>query len=58
MYIAFCPIDAAFTLSSSAANINFINPQYPLVFTNGFPLAGVLTLAYSNQYGALRAYRH
>ncbi len=58
MYIAFCPIDSTFNLQSSAANINFINPQYPLVFTNGFPLNGVLTLAYSNQNGALRAYRH
>jgi len=58
MYVAFCPIDSSFNLQTSAANINFINPQYPLVFTNNFPLNSVMTLAYSGQNGALRAYRH
>lgn len=58
IYVAFCPIDSAFSLTSSAANINFINPQYPLVFTNNYPLAGVMTVAYSSQDGSLRAYRH
>lgn len=58
MYVAFCPIDSTFVLTSSAANINFINPQYPLVFTNNYPLRGIMTIAYSSQFGALRAYRH
>ena len=58
MYTAFCPIDSTFNLQSSAANIDFLNPQYPLFFTNNFALRGVLTIAYSNQVGYLRAYRH
>lgn len=38
IYTAFCPIDAAFNLQNSGANINLLNPQYPLAFTNGFRL--------------------
>lgn len=44
MYVAFCPIDGTFT----SPNIDFLNPQYPLVFTNGYELRGVLTIAYSS----------
>jgi hypothetical protein len=58
MYVAYCPIDSTFSLHSASANIDFLNPQYPLVFTNGFALRGVLTIAYSNEAGYLRAYRH
>jgi hypothetical protein len=57
MYLAFCPIDSTFSIQSSAANIDFINPQYPNFFTNGFDLRSVLTIAYSSQAGILRAYR-
>lgn len=57
MYVAFCPIDSLFSLQSSAANINFLNPQYPLYLTNGFNLRSILTYSYSNAVGYLRAYR-
>ena len=57
-YIAFCPIDDTFNMNSAAANVDFLNPQYPLQFTTGFLLRGVLTMAYSNENGYLRAYRH
>ena len=57
MYVGFCPIDSLFNLQSSAANIDFLNPQYPLYFTNGFDLRSVLTYAYSNAVGYLRAFR-
>ena len=35
-YLTFCPIDATFNLNSASANIEFLNPQYPLYFTKGF----------------------
>jgi hypothetical protein len=57
-YIVFCPVDSTFNLYSSAANINFNNPQYPLVFTTGFPLRGILTYAVSDQLGRMQGYRH
>lgn len=56
MYAVFCPIDSTFSLSTSAANIDFLNPQYPSVFTNNFNLRSVITIAYSSQAGNLRAY--
>ena len=58
MYVTFCPIDSSFSINSPDANINFLNPQYPLVFTNNFLLRSVLTIAFSDQYGYIRAYRH
>lgn len=58
IYTAFCPIDSTFDLTSSAGNINFINPQYPNVFTNGFPLQSVLTYGYSDEKGNLLDYKH
>ncbi len=57
IYVAFCPIDSSFVIHSSAANIIFLNPQYPSYFTNGYPLRSVLTIAYSDQNGYLKAYR-
>lgn len=48
IYTAFCPIDSAFAINSPVANIDFINPQYPLYFTNGFLLRSVLAIAYSS----------
>ena len=57
IYTAFCPIDSTHNMQSSDANINFINPQYPLVFTNNFDLRSVITIAYSNEVGYLRGYR-
>jgi hypothetical protein len=57
MYVAYCPIDSTFNINSAAANIDFLNPQYPLVFTNGYALNSVLTIAWSDQVGNLRAYR-
>lgn len=57
MYVGFCPIDSSFNLQSSAANINFLNPQYPLYLTNGYDLRSILTYSYSNNFGYLRAYR-
>lgn len=56
MYAAFCPIDSTFSLSTSAANIDFLNPQYPSVLTNNFNLRSLITIAYSSQAGNLRAY--
>ena len=35
-YLTFCPIDATLDLNSASANIEFLNPQYPLYFTKGF----------------------
>ena len=58
MYTAFCPIDSTFDMNVAGANIDFINPQYPLVFTNNYPLRALITLAFSNQVGYIRAYRH
>jgi len=57
IYTAFCPIDSTHNLQSSDANINFINPQYPSVFTNNFDLKSIITIGYSNQDGYLKAYR-
>lgn len=57
MYTTFCPIDSSFNPNTAAANIDFLNPQYPTVFTNGFPLVAVITISYSDQYGFLRAVR-
>lgn len=56
-YLAFCPIDSSLNLQSSAANIDFINPQYPSFLTKDFNLRSLLTYAYSNQAGYFRAYR-
>jgi hypothetical protein len=58
IYTVFCPIDSALVMTSAAANIHFTNPQYPNVFTSGFPLASVLTYGYSDQQGHLLDYRH
>jgi hypothetical protein len=44
-------------LQFSGANIDFLNPQYPTVLTNGFDLRSLLTYSYSNQIGNLRAFR-
>jgi hypothetical protein len=57
MYVGFCPIDSLFNLQSSAANIDFLNPQYPSYLTTNFDLRSLLTYGYSNQAGYLRAYR-
>ena len=57
MYTVFCPIDSTFNMHSADANINFLNPQYPSFFTNGFPLRSLISIAYSNQNGLLRGYR-
>lgn len=57
MYVGFCPIDATFNVQSSAANIDFLNPQYPTFLTNNFNLRSILTYGYSSQVGYLRAYR-
>ncbi len=48
IYIAFCPIDSTFNMHSAAANIDFLNPQYPLVFTNNFLLRSVMTIGFSD----------
>ena len=58
VYTAFCPVDAPMNLYSTSGNIQFNNPQYPLVFTKGFPLRGILTYAYSQPTGVLMAYKH
>jgi hypothetical protein len=58
VYTAFCPIDGAFDTYTSAANIHFNNPQYPIAMTKSFQLRSMLTNAYSDQSGMLRAYRH
>ncbi len=56
-YLTFCPIDSALSLSSSNANVKFLNPQYPNVFTNGFSLGSILSYGISNQIGNLRAFK-
>lgn len=58
IYTVFCPIDSALSLNTADANIVFRNPQYPNVFTNGFPLSGILTYAFSNQKGELLDYKY
>lgn len=59
VYVAFCPIDATFNMSSasSASNIIFLNPNYPLTFTTGFNFKSFLALAYSDQFGYLKGFR-
>lgn len=56
VYIAFCPIDDTFSLSSTAANIVFTYPQYPNTYVTGFPLSTALAYGYSNKIGLLQAY--
>jgi hypothetical protein len=48
IYTAFCPIDSTLDLTANAGNINFLNPQYPNIMTNGFPLGSILTYGYSD----------
>lgn len=57
IHTVFCPIDAPFAVNSAAANIHFLNPNYPLTFTTGFYFRSVITIAYSDQAGFLKAYR-
>lgn len=57
VYTAFCPIDGTFDRNQPTANIDFVNPQYPLVFTNGFPLYSVLAIGSSSEPGYFRGYR-
>lgn len=57
IYTVFCPIDSTFSMNTADANVNFLNPQYPTFFANGFPLRSLLSIAYSNQNGLMRAYR-
>jgi hypothetical protein len=58
IYTVFCPIDSAMTLNSNDGNIFFKNPQYPNVFTNGFPLRSILTYAFSSKSGELYDYKY
>jgi len=57
IYTAYCPIDSTFNVNNPVSNIDFLNPQYPPVFTNGYLLRTMMAIAYSNQYGFLRSYR-
>lgn len=56
IYTVFCPIDSTMNLNSADGNIVFRNPQYPNVFTNGFPLRSILTYAFSSREGHLLDY--
>lgn len=46
------------SLNTADGNIVFKNPQYPNVFTNGFPLRSILTYAFSNRKGELYDYKY
>lgn len=56
VYIAFCPIDDNFSMTTTGANIVFNYPQYPNAFVSGFPLTTVLAYGYSSKIGLLQAY--
>ena len=51
IYTVFCPIDSTINLNAADGNIVFRNPQYPNVFTNGFPLRSILTYGFSARTG-------
>lgn len=53
IFTVFCPIDSPLSMNTADANIVFKNPQYPNVFTKGFPLSSILTYAYSDRKGQL-----
>lgn len=58
IYTVFCPIDSTINLNSADGNIVFRNPQYPNVFTNGFPLRSILTYGFSAHTGELYDYKY
>lgn len=47
IYVAYCPIDSTFQLNIADANIKFINPQYPNVFTTNYLLRSVISYGVS-----------
>lgn len=51
IYTVFCPTDSTINLNSADGNIVFRNPQYPNVFTKGFPLRSILTYGFSARTG-------
>ena len=57
VYTAFCPIDGSLSMNNANGNIHFYNPQYPNVFTTGFPLYSMLAYGISQPDGQLVHYK-
>lgn len=56
-YTAFCPIDSSINLNGPDGNIQFKNPQYPIVFTENYQLSTLMTYSFSDPNGQLAHYK-